>query len=845
MEPSSPPNGSPFKSYKGDLPFYINQRNINGQTPLYLACTAGHTDVVRTLLDFRPRGAGQHGGQNYAGKKQTYVEVDCYTVLGRTPLHSAVTSGHVEIVELLLKKGADVNLPIKSIQCLMNQRDDVNGFEVGKVMERMHIPRRDNTLLYEACSAEYYNLEVIATLLKHGARDSNGNALLSAMLSMRHDVITTILAHTGVHPDPDYSISETYKGLFKNFLLEHYGSDVFESTLKSGKSFRFTSDQQKIRRDLKKGSDSRRVTVVGVKRATSTQGAFDTPVTIDWHDQNLTDLKLSWLVEAGLRYNPALRAYPLPESKIHIVLATVTRIDISDNSLGSLPIKLFQLPSLQILNASKNKIMHLPSASSMEDGLSSGSSSSSPLSHQNSNRNSEMNSTVIWHAPMLDRLDVSHNWLQSLPPELFFLPALEFLDAQCNDIRILPFEMWMSPKLKTANFSRNYLEDLPSCPFDSPDEAPLVFTDNDEVNTDDWEMLNHQHQHTSPQRHSLQPGAATEKLTSKLSEISRKLGFSYFGARDVLQDMGTLDSNTTFIGNVRLSTATTQTSADSTDSSDDDGSDTGDAIQRRFSVVNFKRHRLGSNCSLQVQDNVEEIESVDEFGSLENLDLSHNKLQKSPMGLPCLAPKLTKLTLSHNLITEFGPMTNYPAGLMDLELSHNKIKHLATPVHRLSFSRKAGMFKMLRSSSNQDASSLEVCFSPASQLIQSRKLSLSPGIRPLRTPGDAQSYSFSGPSASSPPSSQQICNHRRHRVLANLRTLDLSNNRLTELEVILRTTVQSSSEEENVSSDGSSTQEIMVSLYHLANSFCFHKFLQFQNLFYKLLNPILGMFVLI
>ncbi len=795
-------NGSPFKSYKGDLPFYINQRNINGQTPLYLACTAGHTDIVRTLLEYRPRGAGHNGPNNYTAKKQTYVEVDCYTVLGRTPLHSAVQCGNVEIVKLLLKKGADVNLPVKSIKCLFNPPQNEEIDNEGRVVEKMHIPTQDNSLLYEACSAEYYNLEVIAMLLRSGARDVNGKALLSAMLSMRYDVITTILAHTGVHPDPDYHISDTYKGKFKCFLLEQYGPEVFEVGMKHGKSFRFTSKQETGPVAHKKGSIiNRRKTIVGLKRSMSTQGAFDVPVAIDWHDQNLTDIKLDWLVEAGLRYNPALRPHPLPESNIHVVMATVTRIDVSDNSLGALPLSLFQLPSLQMLNASKNKIMHLPCEEG--DGMLSPS--------QKYRLSTDSNSTTTWHAPMLQRLNVSHNWLQSLPAGLFFLPALESLDAQSNDIKSLPFEMWMAPKLKTANFSRNYLEDLPGCPFGSLNDSPPVFSDPDDVNTDDWELLNPK---PVPRSNTMQPGSSREKMTSKIAAAAIKLGLPLFGPKDPTVDFSTLGSSTTSPEDVRLSQATTQTSADSIESDSDTEME---GLQRRFSLTNFRRHRLGSSGSVRVSDPVEESVNHDEVGSLETLDLSHNLLQKVPSGLPCLAPKLTKLTLSYNQITEFGPITKYPAGLMDLEMSHNKIKHIAPPQRRMSLRGKAGMFKLLRSSSYQDTSNLEVCFSPASQLQQARKMSLAAlqSQSPRDFTREAASFSFSGNSTSHLPSQSgpsMACKHRRHRVLANLRTLDLSNNKLMELEVIIRSTVVTNSDEDSDLSDDNSTQEMVVSL---------------------------------
>lgn len=58
----------------------------------------------------------------------------------------------------------------------------------------------------------------------------------------------------------------------------------------------------------------------------------------------------------------------------------------------------------------------------------------------------------------------------------------------------------------------------------------------------------------------------------------------------------------------------------------------------------------------------DQVEVVDELeapsnATLTNLILSHNKLKCVPQGLACLAPKLHKLDLSHNLINNMGMCT--------------------------------------------------------------------------------------------------------------------------------------------------------------------------------------------
>jgi len=58
---------------------------------------------------------------------------------------------------------------------------------------------------------------------------------------------------------------------------------------------------------------------------------------------------------------------------------------------------------------------------------------------------------------------------------------------------------------------------------------------------------------------------------------------------------------------------------------------------------------------------------------LKELDLSHNEFEEVPPGLPCVAPCLERLNLSHNRLTRFGSVDCYPAALRLLDLSHNRI----------------------------------------------------------------------------------------------------------------------------------------------------------------------------
>lgn len=75
----------------------VNGINVDGYTPLGLACFFGHLEEARLLLD--------HGADPNA------ISTNEMTVM---PIHSALAGGHKEIVRLLLERGAEPDEPTGS-----------------------------------------------------------------------------------------------------------------------------------------------------------------------------------------------------------------------------------------------------------------------------------------------------------------------------------------------------------------------------------------------------------------------------------------------------------------------------------------------------------------------------------------------------------------------------------------------------------------------------------------------------------------------------------------------------------------------------------------------------------
>ena len=511
----------------------------------------------------------------------------------------------------------------------------------------------------------------------------------------------------------------------------------------------------------------------------------------------MNEIKPEWLVEAGLRFNSMLRSYPM-ESNIHIAIATVTRIDVSDNSLGRLPLFLFQLPSLQQLNASKNKISHLP-------GMLRSRHFSSLFSSPTSGTFPVMSDDGTWNAPMLWRINLSHNRLNTLPSELFLLPVLEYLNVEYNSLSDLPFEMWMSPKLKILNLSRNMLEDLPCGLYTTGGDSQMAYQEVERRSPSplDEDLTTAQKRDTFPLLSN-----QSEKTTGKLarwSEAAMKFGKAAFRMKDFSRD-STNNAVTMSTLEARLISGSLSDSSESEipESSDSDVFLDDEPMTKGYTLVNVRRFRLCSTGSIEGDNTEEEHANMGEMNSIETLDLSHNRLNHVPAGLPCLAPKLTKLVLSHNKISDFGPMNKYPVGLMDLELSCNRIRDMSNPVNHVSVRNKSTVFRLLRSSSTYDSSVniTDVCYSPTFQYSIAQR-SAQPTTQRL-------SRDLSGSSPTSPSHNMvQFCKHRRHRVLATLRTLDLSSNQITQLDVIARTVLGTgvSFEEEEPRTPGNNREE--------------------------------------
>ncbi|GMF19216.1 unnamed protein product [Phytophthora lilii] len=130
----------------------LDAKDEDERTSLHWACATGRLDVAEFLLE------------------HAHAAVNVQDDAGWTPLMSAASAGHGDIVGLLLSKGADANLPNENGQ----------------------IPL-------------HYHRVIIALLLDHGAkvntRDVGGNTPLHLAISEGYDDIARFLIENGANPN--------------------------------------------------------------------------------------------------------------------------------------------------------------------------------------------------------------------------------------------------------------------------------------------------------------------------------------------------------------------------------------------------------------------------------------------------------------------------------------------------------------------------------------------------------------------------------------------------------------------------------------------------------------------
>lgn len=172
----------------------VNARNISGDTPLHIAVSRGYLDVIDILVDFKMRNSEGKNNDfvgniiNYDGNSALHVgvlgnqvevvdrlikagaDIQCKNARGYSPLHVAAQLGFVQIGEILIRAGADVNCQtlggVAPIHRAVDHKDFVDLLLRSGANINVH-GQNNSTPLHLA--AEVGCLETCETLIEGGA----------------------------------------------------------------------------------------------------------------------------------------------------------------------------------------------------------------------------------------------------------------------------------------------------------------------------------------------------------------------------------------------------------------------------------------------------------------------------------------------------------------------------------------------------------------------------------------------------------------------------------------------------------------------------------------------------
>ncbi|KAG5883328.1 hypothetical protein JTB14_032528 [Gonioctena quinquepunctata] len=451
------------------MPFDINERDATGQNILYVAALLGNKKLIDVILKFRVKATrisqledddvtpsseinsilsptrrkisdgiiSIMSKLNFSRENSTEtnfdndpntkmicpLRIDMYCNNNtETALHAAIKGKHYDITFALLKAGSSANSVIKAYH-------DINETLCCSIEDDSNYSQ--STGLVEACRNR--DVPIVDLLLKQGARDDDCKAL-SVAVENNDETLTAKLLSTKAHPDPEYKIN-------KKAMTENVNSSQF--TIFSN-----------------------------VTNLTYSALFPNTPTMINWHNQkcNLKQIKTQWLTDASLHLNPKLKQNP---RNYDIALYAITRLDISNNSLTSIPLEVFQLFSLRYLNIAQNKIekLPLPVPSPVKKGF----------KRKNANFDYQK-----YCCPVLEELYLQDNRLDQLPEAIFKLPSLVILVVSNNKLQQLPYNVWLAPKLKELNAAFNFLKELPAGPSEGKEDL-----DKMSVSSSDSQLSSH------------------------------------------------------------------------------------------------------------------------------------------------------------------------------------------------------------------------------------------------------------------------------------------------------------------------------------------------------------------
>ena len=722
------------------LPALLMIDDSPGETSLHIAAQKGYFEIVRNLLmvaeqtevlkspDCMVREGGgflyDHSNNRHAmNEALPEIEIDVMaksTSENRTPLHDAAISGNAEVVKLL------VNF-LKSCNDNSKLGKPFGGKVSGHLKGSSPTPPTKGYLRNKTSPTQQSNLDgpvysnsfsskrvepvpgIDLSTLKgrtafHEAAKNGHFEVMEILLQAGADI------NTFMSMDLDPTVNSDLTALVQaclmdqpetvRFLLRHGAKDTRLKAL----SRSLKASHYDVAGILLCYSNQVKEVSSDIKKALSLSSEITTTyLQVSWNSKNLKFVRKEWLERVICE---------LPQFQGH--LCAIAQLDLSSNQITELPIEIFKLSSLANLDISRNELKSLPYEEDKPDGG--------------------------WTCSKLSTLEAVHNQITFLPPSLFHLKELKEVNACSNKISSVPASVWKCQKLTKLYLARNVLEMFPT--------PKRMITDS--LDDPMWDIS------VSPSHLSSLPATPDNSLVSDSGYRSDSHSMSHqIGSQSVELNINSSSQGSgeggkkpsmfklpygpvnalSNLQTINRKAYTIQTHA---------------VISRRLESFH------DANTEEEELDDLDEEELEEEEGSaflLEVLDLSSNKLSAVPANLCCLAPKLTKLNLSKNLIKSLGNINDFPPNLEFLDASSNDLHSAIAPALGVADQRyqpKPCVRKQLFSGS------------------------------PSRSVGFESSMMSISPST---PTYHKLCSHRTHKNLRKLSTLKLNNNHLMDLQL--------------------------------------------------------------
>ena len=619
----------------------LNMQDSIGRTPLFNACYHGRLDVVRDLLDFK---------MQFPDK----LDVNVGENGGRTALHAAVSASKnsKEIVSLLLKH-SELNLNIEArpssranrylLKLLKrNQHSEaipvigqdallsLNGQQQGEypisppiTCSPLESPysddrdiqigilrsKRERSSVDSPVSPRFSKIQTFASTLSSRSRPTtpttppltppsssvgvyqsdNGRLAVTKKFEEENtsfnNMSITPLAEACIFHNKEIVHQLLIHGaLDKKALASQICSLIRQSEL----LFMILSRQCKVLDDECEEEEMR------------------SSYCLQWDSKHLQTIKGAWLAKEKGSFlfheqDPdATGIVCHPMSFKTIECSNIIQVSLSHNHLVNVPLELFQLPSVKIIDLSENNLMSLPE----------------PADRSNS-----------WSCDKLTTLNLSGNSLTYLPSCLWTLTSLRQISARKNKLHTLMTgydpsqDGQLSSSLIEINLASNELKVIPDFIFMFPSVTKVSLPYNSLVSLPKCMWY----------QHTLQ----------ELNISNNKLDCLPFCEADELNSFGVHDEAT---GILDIATPLNDLNVTLTENASLQAS----MRSNRKTFTHATRIKRVTNIDETQPDST--IEQSCDYSNLLVLNMSKNEFINFPTGLPCLAPNLVELNISDNRI---------------------------------------------------------------------------------------------------------------------------------------------------------------------------------------------------